>query len=360
MGRLQRFIPENEDGVLVEITCRTVGAQAQLVPSPNPRLFNEMVVGVMGRALEVSPLEVCGVVVLGNHVHQLLVVRTQQELTRYMQHFGCNLTKEVNRVRRRTGSMWSRRYDAIVVSPEPEAQWGRLRYLLSNSVKEGLCSSPMDWPGVHAARALVHGEKLEGYWFNRSKEWVARNQGTDYGTYDFATGYRVGFAQLPAFRDLAPDRYRDRVAELILEIEEEGERSRDGRPAAGVEKILSQNPFEPPTRRPKRSPRPMFHVKGREATKALWHELRAFLARYLEASEELRSGPLPSAAKRFPEGCYPPALPFVGEPAPPCPPAPPTRRIEELESGIVLRGEIPVVEPPVALFGDPRPRGQPP
>ena len=360
MGRLQRFIPENEDGILVEITCRTVGGQALLVPSPNPRLFNEVVVGVMGRALEVSPLEVCVVVVLGNHVHQLLVVHTQQELTRYMQHFGCNLTKEVNRLRRRTGSMWSRRYDAIVVSGEPEAQWSRLRYLLSNSVKEGLCSSPMDWPGVHAARALVHGEKLEGFWFNRSKEWAARSQDRDYGTYDFATEYRVGLAQLPAFRDLSPNAYQNRVAELILEIEEEGELLRGGLPVAGVEKILSQNPFESPTRQPKRSPRPVFHARSREARKALWDELRAFLARYHEASEELHSGPLPLTASRFPEGCYPPALPFVGEPPPPCPPAPTTRHIEELESGIVLRGEIPVVELPVTVFVEARARGQPP
>jgi hypothetical protein len=45
-----------------------------------------------------------------------------------------------------------------------------LRYLLSHSVKEGLCESPFDWPGVECAKALVHGEKLEGVWFNRSKE----------------------------------------------------------------------------------------------------------------------------------------------------------------------------------------------
>ncbi len=34
MGRPARFIPENADSVLVEITCRTIGARALLVPSP--------------------------------------------------------------------------------------------------------------------------------------------------------------------------------------------------------------------------------------------------------------------------------------------------------------------------------------
>ncbi len=77
-------------------------------------------------------------------------------------------------LRKWRGSFWERRYDGIVVSDEPEAQWRRLKYL-SHSVKEGLCESPVEWPGVHAARALTHDEPLEGYWFNRSKEWAAQN-----------------------------------------------------------------------------------------------------------------------------------------------------------------------------------------
>ena len=202
MGRPVRYIPENQNGVLVEVTSRVIGARALLTPSPNPRRFNEVVVGVIGRALEVSPLELCSAVFLANHLHCLCVVRDQQQLSRFMHHLGCNLSKEIGgRLRKWRGVFWERRYDGIVVSDEPEAQWRRLKYHLSNSVKEGLVESPLDWPGVHAARALVHEEPLEGYWFNRSKEWAARNRGLDYGRYDFATRYLVGLgavASLPA------------------------------------------------------------------------------------------------------------------------------------------------------------------
>jgi len=41
------------------------------------------------------------------------------------------------------------------------------------------------------------------------------------------------------------------VADLISEIEEEGRRKREGDPVAGVEAILSQDPYEVPTRQPK-------------------------------------------------------------------------------------------------------------
>lgn len=115
-------------------------------------------------------------------------------------------------------------------------QWSRLKYLLSHSVKEGLCESPLDWPGVHSARALVHGEPLEGYWFNRTKECAARHRGQEYGKYDFATRYRVGLAQLPAFQHLTPEEYQDQVAQLVWEIEAEGKAARDGNSVAGVEK----------------------------------------------------------------------------------------------------------------------------
>ncbi len=47
---------------------------------------------------------------------------------------------------------------------------------------------------------------------------------------------------------LTPEQYQDVLADLIQEIEGEGERKRDGNSVVGVDKILSQNPLEPPTR----------------------------------------------------------------------------------------------------------------
>ncbi len=133
-------------------------------------------------------------------------------------------------------------------------------------------------------RTFSWGEPLQGFWWNRSKEWSARNRGKEYGTYDFATRYLVRFAPLPAFRHLTAEDYQDMIAELIQEIREEGEQAREGNPVAGVEKILSQDPYRPPTRRTKRSPRPLFHVKEPEVRVDLREQLKAFLAQYWEAS----------------------------------------------------------------------------
>ena len=224
-----------------------------------------------------------------------------------------------------------------------------------------MVDSPLDWPGLHCARALITGEPLVGHWFNRTKEWAARRRGEEYGTYDYATRYEVPLAPLPAYRHLSPEAYRDEVLKLIEEIQNEAAEARDGRPVLGVEAILRQDPLKRPTvKRPSRSPRPQFHVATREALDELKGEFAVFNLRYELASEALRSGDL-EAARRFPPGCYPPALAFNGPPPPPRPPRPPTRRMTVSETGVVERGPIPVVRFQTRYqAAEPRCRGQPP
>ena len=353
MGRFPRFIPENQGGTLVEITANVIGGRALLTPAPNPFHFNEIVIGVLGRALEVSPIEICGCAFLTTHWHLLAVVREQRALSRFLHHFDGNLSKEVARIRGWSGAMWAHRPALIPVSDEPSAQWARLKYVLSNSTKEFLTESPLEWPGVHSAEATITGRPLEGYWFNRSKEWHARNQGKDYGVYDFATKYQVGIAPLPAFRHLTADEYRRRVKELIHEIEEEARAARGGMEVLGVERILRQDPQERPTRKRKtKTVKPFIHAKDQEIRKSFKIAFGEFLATYWDASGRLRElCGRPAAEMGFPPGCYPPALPYVGGPAPRCPPPPPTRVIEEVEKGNMFRGPIPVVVLPTRIHG---------
>jgi hypothetical protein len=85
--------------------------------------------------------------------------------------------REAGRLHGWEDKIWSRRYQAIVVSPEEAAQIERLGYVLSNGCKEGPVARPQDWPGVHSARALVQGAALTGTWFDRTQEYAARRRG---------------------------------------------------------------------------------------------------------------------------------------------------------------------------------------
>ncbi|MCP4654222.1 MAG: hypothetical protein GY856_02265, partial [bacterium] len=101
---------------------------------------------------------------------------------------------------------------------------------------------------------------------------MAEHRHEKFETHDFATKYLVGFSPLPAFRDLTPEAYREKVTTLVREIEDEGARDRGKRPVLGVEKILSQDrfkaPSKDPSKTPKKSPRPRFHVDSHEARAA--------------------------------------------------------------------------------------------
>ncbi len=52
MGRPARFVPENKNGVLVEVTCRVIGARALLVQSPEI-----LAKGPTGRAIEIGSVQ---------------------------------------------------------------------------------------------------------------------------------------------------------------------------------------------------------------------------------------------------------------------------------------------------------------
>lgn len=345
MPRKPRFLPLETGGRLVEVSCRTVEARAWLRPS---KTVNERIVGVLGRAHQLSPVEICAVAFPSTHFHMLLNVPDQNRLSGFMHHVNTNIAKEINRVYGREGPLWSRRYDAILVSEEPEAQWARLKYVLAQGTKEGLVESPLLWPGVHSARPLVTGTAHEGYWFHRAKEWAARRRGEKVDPYDYATRYRVELTQLPCCQDMDPEEYRERIAALVREIEQEAREAREGRPFLGVEAVQQQDPREKINTSPKKAsptkkasettPKRPIHAATREARSSYLEQAFAFYHQYHTAADLLRNGKL-EAVHSFPDGCFPSPLPFRGEPLPPRPAPPPTRgKQQRCQAPLVIVG----------------------
>jgi hypothetical protein len=103
---------------------------------------------------------------------------------------------------------------------------GRLRYILAHGVKENLVERVLDWPGVHAARAILEDKLLKGYWFDRTQEYAARNHGEEYGRLTYATEEMFFLSCLPCWEHLSSEQYRERVAAIIEEIEIEARLAR--------------------------------------------------------------------------------------------------------------------------------------
>jgi hypothetical protein len=226
-----------------------------------------------------------------------------------MRYVKSKLAREVNRLTGWRGPVFGRRYEMTVVTDEDAAQIDRLRYVLSQSVKENLVEQVRQWPGVHCAGALIDGTPLEGHWFDRTQEFVARLRREDVGPMRYATVETVIFSPIPCWAHLSPELYRACIAALVETIESNAarERERTGASVLGVKAILSRDPLYRPSTLA-RSPAPRVHAATKAARKAFYEIYAAFVRAFQEASERLRRGDRDAP---FPLGSFPPALPFV-------------------------------------------------
>lgn len=313
MPRAIRFIPEG--GALVEITDRTVQGRFLLVPSPE---LNDILLGVLGRAQRLYGVTLCGFVFLSNHFHIIARVDDARQLADFMGYLASNLAREIARHTGWTDKIWARRYQAIVISDEEAAQTARLSYLLSHGCKEGLVEKVRDWPGLHCAPALIDGAPLQGSWFDRTKEYGARQRGEEISPRQFATQETVTLSPLPCWQHLAPEVIQEMIRAMVEDIEATAARVRLETSAVvlGPEGVQAQEPESRPDH-PKKSPAPLFHAFCRRLRRELYEAYHLFLAAFRDASEKLRSGDRNAS---FPKGSFPPGLPFVTGLPPSCVP----------------------------------------
>jgi hypothetical protein len=305
MGRKLRYIPEG--GALVEVTCRTLQGRLLLRPSPE---LNDITAGILGRAQRLYPVDLVAFQALSNHYHALLFVKSAKRLAEFAGYLNSNLAREVGRLTGWTGKVWEKRYEAIPISNEEEAQAARLKYVLSHGVKENLVARLREWPGLHCVRQIVDGEPLAGTWFDRTQAYLARRKGEDADPLKHTTSETVTFSPLTCWSHLSPEAYRERVGTLAMEIEEDAAaaRKRTGAEPLGAAAIVAQDPWSRPER-VKKSPAPLLHAASKAMRQVFYEGFALFVAAYRTAAEKLKRGdPHPG----FPFGSFPPALPFVG------------------------------------------------
>ena len=304
MARKLQYIPP--EGGLFEVTTRTVQGRFLLNPSPE---LNTIILGVLGRAQRLYPVEIHAFVFLGNHYHLLTSVDTAHQLAAFMTYFNGNLAKEIVRhVDGWSDKVWSRRFRAIWIPPNEYEQVDRLRYLLANGAKDGLVAGPRDWPGATSLPAMLDGQPLEGLWFNRTQEYAARRSGRAFHSHDFANGESISLTPLPCWAHLGPSTYSERILEMVVDIERETTRQHvnAGTEPLGLRRLQRQRQLDRP-KRLKKSPAPFSHCATKKVRQAFWEAYSLFSAAYRKAAEKLKTGDLSAV---FPQGSFPPPQPF--------------------------------------------------
>ena len=111
-----------------------------------------------------------------------------------------------------------------------------------------LCYVPRGGCLVETCTRTIHGRPLlrPGPEANERILGVLGRAAEYYHVRIFAFGVASNHYHLLYFAELSPEAYREMVAEVVSEIEEEAAAERGDRPVLGVEKILSQDACQRP------------------------------------------------------------------------------------------------------------------
>lgn len=297
--QVPRYVPS---GSLVEITARTEGARYLLRPGPE---LNRKVLAVVGRGLASQPVDLHAVSFMSNHWHALVSVADAQALARFTQFVHSNLARYAMKAHGWDGRVF-RQPAFIIVGRSAEEL--RLRYVLAQGTKEGLVRRPLDWPGVHSARALIGEEVLVGIWRDNERERkMLTGGGKSLGrvptSHEVDERYPIDFAPLPSWRDVSAGERIVRIRRMLSEIERDA-RALHPNPL-GAAKVLAMDPLTRPLKS-KRSRAPLIHTLDEEERIAFTMAREAFLVEFRDARKALRA----TRPAILPACCFPPTTPF--------------------------------------------------
>ncbi|MCO4762958.1 MAG: transposase [Myxococcales bacterium] len=290
-----------------EITTRTINGEFLLRPGEE---VDPIILGVIGRAQEQTRVRIHGFHFMSNHCHFLITVRNAEQKSKFMRLVNGNLSKKLNDLHGRRGTMWHRRFRAIGVAPDEETQMARLRYIMAHGVKEDLVEKVGDWPGVSSLPWLLYGEPIYGVWTDFTARYNARRRKSYVPTPgEFDTVYEVRMSPLPCWSETSTDVWRQSVRNLAAGIDAEAaqRRTESGVRVLGAAAVLAADIT---TRVPLRSRRraPSVHASRAVVRARLKAGLRAITHAYMEASARFRDG---EWDVEFPEGTFRPLGGFV-------------------------------------------------
>lgn len=214
-------------------------------------------------------------------------------------------------------TMWSRQYWSTAL-PTASAQINCLRYVASQSVKEGLVERPEQWPGVHCAQQLWTKKVVAGTWLDGTRYGKARykqslrpknrRRGIDKSAY--TKRYEVRLSTIPPWGGLSKATLEGKLVAMHRAIVEDGRRCRGDKPALGANAVMRGNrrraiPIARPPWFEERRRMVCWSHPGAVQTKRYLAAYWEFQLAYRQASEAYLAG---DDAVAFPPGAFKPSV----------------------------------------------------
>jgi REP element-mobilizing transposase RayT len=283
------------------LTARAMQSRFLMAPTEKT---NELIGGILARAVRQCGVELFAYVFTSNHFHAMVRAPSAVMMSKFMQQLKSNIAVKVGRLVGWRGSFFERRYSAEPIVDD-EAQVERLGYILSHGVKEGLVSEVRHWPGLSCAHALLRGgATLVQRWRNWTRRWKLETE-QDIKIDRFAEECpeeteTLTLTPLPAWQRLTAEERSALVSEMIARIDAAAPNKTPQTAAA----IVAQDPLGSP-RYTKHSARPKAHATTLELWLVAVRRYRAIVVAFREAAHLWLAGDFDA---EFPKHCFrPPA-----------------------------------------------------
>jgi REP element-mobilizing transposase RayT len=282
------------------ITSRTIQSRFLMAPTDKT---NELIGGILARAVHLSGVELFAYVFMSNHYHLIARAPSAIAMSKFMQFLQSNIAVKVGRLVGWRGRFFARRYSAEPIVDDG-AQVERLGYILSHGVKEGLVAAVRQWPGLSSAHALLGGAMVSPQkWRNWTQRWnLEADAGIKIDRFSAecpSETESLTLTPLPCWSGLTAAERGERVAKLIGSIDAAA--SGEDR-VSGSAQIIERNPNDRP-QHTKHTPRPKAHASTLELWLAAVRSYQGVLASFREASRRWLAGFFDT---EFPLHCFRP------------------------------------------------------
>ena len=146
------FIP----GIAQHVVTRGVDRQATFFVADDYQLYRDSLLN----AASIYDCAIHAYVLMTNHVHLLVTPSAKRSLPNLMQAMGRTYVQRLNRIYKRTGTLWEGRYKA---SPVQTVTYllTCYRYIELNPVRAGITRSPAEYPySSYACNAMGKSDPL--------------------------------------------------------------------------------------------------------------------------------------------------------------------------------------------------------
>jgi len=274
------------------VTCNIIGASAARAQMRHPVIIHWLEMNINHEQNGTKPVD-----------------DSLEALTNFVlfkQTFHRIMVEEINRYLEREGGMFSTPSRDVECLDDLSVEQ-QFEYALLNPVKDGLIDSIRHWKGFSSYGALAQGKDPVYTYVDRTAWWKAGGPNSLKPPEAFTKTVRLKYTPLPGTEHLTDGQRQARLRRRVRELEKQyrEERILEGKPAMTAARMNKVDHRDRPTKRAKRTPKPLCHASTGYARESFKKAHRAFLDAYRAASAAYRDG---AWNTEFPAGSFRPPL----------------------------------------------------